>query len=127
MCTGVHGVGNFMYCKAVEFDEISYFHNLVHFTQRFVGDALFIKCFFIGLIHHNNIWKLKLRRIHVYFGGTGLFYQKCTPDTLEMNHGGIGIKGIPTPTYLVSNCAINSAYLTNPSLFNGTLSIRPRN
>jgi hypothetical protein len=55
-----------MYGKADEIDEISNFHNMVHFAQGFDGDApqgfdgdaLFLVCFFIGLIHHNNIiWK----------------------------------------------------------------------
>jgi hypothetical protein len=36
-------------------------YDLVHFTQKFGADALFFICFFIGLIHYNNIGKALLQ------------------------------------------------------------------
>jgi hypothetical protein len=38
--------GQLVSCKADEIDEISNFHNLVHFRQKFGGDAIFLIRFF---------------------------------------------------------------------------------
>jgi hypothetical protein len=40
------GVFMYIYCKADGIDEISNFHNLVHFIPKCVGDALFVISFF---------------------------------------------------------------------------------